>query len=95
MLTGKSLSLCIRDVLEGIVEEHEIHKIITSTKCPDLVSFEKILDQYSSIYWSIAPERGKSIALRLWNENKIEQPRLLLKDTWYNRDILTNIWEEI
>jgi hypothetical protein len=88
MLTGKSLSFCIRDIIEGKVKESDISSIITSTRANDTKQFVSLCVDYSLDYWYINPELGIEIALRLYDEGKIIQPRL--KNNKFYQDLSTH-----
>lgn len=74
-LTGYSLSLCISDILRGAVAEGEVGRIVASTNAPTREAFLDVIESYSTTYWHNQPERGKEIALRFYDEGKIDQPR--------------------
>ena len=75
-MVGFSLSACIKDILEGKVQEDEVQKIIDGTKFTDLASFDQVLNSYALTYWSKNPYEGKSIAYRFLYATKIQQPRV-------------------
>ena len=73
-LIGTSLSLCVKDILDGHVQESDVDKIISRT-CAPKPRIEELLNDYLTIYWKNNPE-GKAIAQRLFDAGKVEQPRL-------------------
>ncbi|MEZ0222998.1 MAG: hypothetical protein ACAH83_00465 [Alphaproteobacteria bacterium] len=75
-LEGRSLSLCILDILEGKVAEDNVRRIIASIYAPDRGAFEDIIALYANTYWSAKPEEGKAVARRFYDAGKIDQPRL-------------------
>lgn len=75
-LEGRSLSLCIRDILGGAVAEQDISRIVASTAAHDRPEFLELIDDYARLYWGAKPEEGKAIALRFYDDGKIDQPRL-------------------
>lgn len=76
-LMGMSLSLCIGEVLMGKVDADQIELIIASTKMHDSTDLEEVITMYSDSYWRKDPEKGSELARKLWNENKIVQPRVI------------------
>jgi hypothetical protein len=78
MLYGRSLSLCISDIIRGNkVKESDVEMLVTSTAFDTEESFQRGIKIYSETYWSNDPALGIEIANRLWNSGKIFQPRLL------------------
>ena len=68
---GLSVSMCIKDILEGIVEEEDVLCIIDSTCALRAKQLEKY---YCSTYWAKDPTEGAAILHRMFY--KIYQPRL-------------------
>ncbi|TAL27140.1 MAG: hypothetical protein EPN97_18070 [Alphaproteobacteria bacterium] len=75
-LEGRSLSLCIRDIIDGKVAEENVSRIVTSARAPDKASFEELIADYAESYWDANPEEGKAVARRFYEAGKIDQPRL-------------------
>lgn len=76
MKVGLSLSLCIRDILEGKVSLDEVERIVTSTKCRTPADWTWLLENYRREYWGKDPDLGEKIARQLLAAGKIEQPRM-------------------
>ena len=76
-LVGMSLSLCIKDILEGNIKEQDVVMIFAGTRITDKESLDHVCASYSQSYWSRAPESGVAIAYRLFYSNKILQERTL------------------
>lgn len=76
MLTGVSLSFCIRDLCENKVQIEQVARIITGTKLASDADFEYALASYKSTYWRRFPEQAEQLARSLWSAGKIVQPRL-------------------
>lgn len=78
-LVGLSMSMCIKDVIEGRVNEEQIDFLITGTKFATRKMLETHLEgegpTYTNTYWRKDPERGKALALKLWDEDKIVELR--------------------
>lgn len=73
---GLSLSLCVRDILQGKVKETEVKEIITNTKITSPEEMKKVFDLYKNSYWEENPEECEAIAWRLFTAGKIRQPRI-------------------
>lgn len=88
---GLSLSLCIQDMLEKDIKLSEILYIISGTKCKNLKEFTSIVNTYGELYWQKDLDRGKLIAMSLWDKGKIVQPAI--NENMYNVESLCNgIW---
>jgi hypothetical protein len=76
-MIGLSLSLCVLDVIEGKVDPNSIEKIVTGTAYPSRDEFIRgINDTYCRTYWRHNPSRAFCLALDLWDQGKLDQPRL-------------------
>lgn len=75
-MIGLSLSLCIKDVLDGKFALSDIEHIVAGTCAGNLEAFQGVLADYTKTYWSKAPEEGIQIALELYHAGKVHQPRL-------------------
>lgn len=80
MKIGLSLSRCVRDIVEGQVDIHDVLVLITRT------DFDPNVDSQWTAIWegynSYSPEWAglehddvKSVVLDLWDSGKIHQPR--------------------
>src|SRR5512135_122509 len=79
MKYGRSLSLCIKDILSGKVQEKEVAMIVTSTSCKNLEEWMDCIAHYhDTYYWKdwdyIICFR---LVMRLLFAGKIHQPRLV------------------
>jgi hypothetical protein len=81
-MIGLSLSLCVKDVLDGYVTTDDIERIISGTCAGSPAVLEAVLDYYAKKYWSKAPAEGVRIAKELFRAGKVHQPRL--KDPDYH-----------
>lgn len=80
MKIGLSLSRCVRDIVEGRVNVHDVLVLIARTNFDPTVE-----DQWADIwdgYTNIRPEWGgldeadvKTVVMTLWETGKIHQPR--------------------
>lgn len=75
-MIGYSLSGCIKDIAKGLVTEGDVEKLVCGIYCPDRQSFAEAVEEYSKNYWFEFIPEAKSIAWRLYDAGKIEQPRL-------------------
>ena len=67
---GKSLSVCTKDILEGIINEDEVLLICTSTRHPfDDPSHFYVMRCFDSM-------EEASLLQRLWKQGLIHQPRM-------------------
>lgn len=74
MLTGLSLSYCVKDIVRGAVKLAEVEKIVSATNAPDQATFDEIIASYRESYWIEFPDQAEQIARTLWNAGKIDQP---------------------
>ena len=75
-MIGLSLSFCVRDIALGKVKLEQVERIVTGTAAATPEAWEELLAVYKEIYWSDCPEECERIARILYEEGKIEQPRL-------------------
>ena len=102
MITGLSLSLCVKDVLCKRVEQEDIYQIVSNTAFP---SAEAAYTHYSQSYWDgewITTETDEQyitwekdhvmdILNSLWG--RVVQPRLV--DPNYQHSIAEGHWVEV
>ena len=81
-LVGLSLSLCIKDVIQGKVSVEQIDSIIANTKCETEAHWNEVFEIYCRLYWEADPERAVRIVRTLVKLGKIEQPRI--KDNFHH-----------
>lgn len=75
MKIGLSLSICIRDIAAGVVQEADVSAIITNTCAPDEERWGRLLASYSRSYWRDHAS-ASTIATRMWKAGRIVQPRI-------------------
>lgn len=73
---GLSLSLCISDVIAGRVSEEEIHGIVAGTAVETPEDIDAMVATYRQTYWRQDPNTGEAVTRRLFEEDKVYQPRL-------------------
>jgi hypothetical protein len=73
MITGLSISFCIKDIAAGVVSEDMVEKIIggTSVKSPE--DWEKVIASYRKNYWYKFPDEAEQLFRRMLAAGKIEQ----------------------
>lgn len=75
-LIGLSVSQCIREILEGKVDEQDVLLIVGGTKCTEPAHWANVKLGYSTSAWYADPERGCAILDRFVDQGKIYQPRV-------------------
>ena len=85
MLIGTSLGQCLKDVLSGKVSESDVVLLITRTMVPDADKLFPVIEDYYygaggdpydlSVGGTKTLDEVKALALRLFNNGKIHQPR--------------------
>jgi len=75
-MIGLSLSLCIKDIIEGRAEVEAVERIITGTMAVSERDWESVLRIYCEAYWKRDPALARALVARLLAEGKITQPRL-------------------
>ena len=78
---GTSLGRCLRSMLLGEVSEDQVFLIVTATRALTVEGFLEVIKQYHNerygeydiSQWEY--EEVEELALRLWNNGKIHQPR--------------------
>jgi hypothetical protein len=76
LLTGLSLSRCIKDIIDGVVKEEQVQVIIARTMARNSDEWHSIVCQYQNSCWQKDPITAAEICFRLLNNGKITQPRL-------------------
>jgi len=74
-LIGKSLSLCIRDIIKEKVDPKNVLCIITRTQCCDEKSWDSVIQSYCKTYWRTNPNKARRIFDQFRLFNQIVQPR--------------------
>ena len=75
---GTSLSRCVRDIIEGRVEDRDVMVILARTKFDfdDPDSWQRLLASYVYSEWhGLDTERITEVVGQLWNTGRIHQPR--------------------
>ncbi|MFA6119715.1 MAG: hypothetical protein WC688_07365 [Parachlamydiales bacterium] len=88
---GRSLSFCIKNIIDGKVNINDVEMFVTSTCIHNNNEFEKVMKHYADFYWYKNPEKAVEIAWQFWNSGKIIQPRLLNNNATQNISVYP-IW---
>ena len=73
---GRSLSFCVRDIVEGKVNISDVHRIQAGTKISSEEILARVIEQYKKSYWRDNPDLAEEVCRRLFREGKISQARL-------------------
>jgi|WetSurMetagenome_2_1015567.scaffolds.fasta_scaffold94732_3 hypothetical protein len=75
---GRSLSLCVSDILRGYVKKEDVEIIVSSTAFATEEMWQKGIKSYSESYWIDFSENKISEVISYLRKNgKIEQPCLV------------------
>jgi hypothetical protein len=86
MAVGLSLSICVRDIVEGKIHESRVPLIVAGTRAETPEQFAECLAFYADTYWH--PRRSElglgtdftaecvRTAWMFWDEGRIVQPRV-------------------
>jgi hypothetical protein len=86
MKIGLSLSFCIRDIIEGRVNEEDVICIISNTKITNMDEFDSCCDMYCKVYWLSNQRRALYLAMKYWQQGRIIQPRTFSNNIHYVSD---------
>lgn len=84
-MIGTSVSLCFREMARGIVNPHDVEKIISGTKAKTPEQWEHVIQSYRREYWQGVEDVAEKLLRQFIQEGKIIQPRLS-SYTYPNRD---------
>ncbi len=79
MKVGFSLGRCVRDIVTEIVAYEDVAFIITGTALRDEAAIKWCVEDYlmrRDYLWGLEKEPCEKVALDLWNDGKLFQPRL-------------------
>ena len=103
MKIGTSLGKCVKSLLDGDVAFDDVLFIVSNTRGPDEVKLREIMTEYWYGYHSdpaynlsaYTEQEVQDMAVRLFNEGKLFQPRLHIKDLWGNAHGLKDTWYDV
>ena len=103
MKIGTSLGKCVKSLLDGTVDYDDVLFIVSNTMGPD----EERLRDIMSEYWyggrrpaeydlsAYTEQEVQDMAVRLFNDGKLFQPRMFIKSGWGNAHRLQDTWYDI
>jgi len=75
MTVGLSLSFCIRDIANGVIDEEEVDYIVTACYVDSTHPFIDVVRTYREGYWLDNPECVR-IAFRMYKRGQLLFPRV-------------------
>ena len=85
-MIGLSLSQCISDVCRGVVAEKDVEMIVTGTDAPTLYGYLEVVREYAKTSWHDFQLKALGVAIRLWRDDKIDQPRTRGEGPYFTGD---------
>lgn len=73
---GLSLSMCVGDVIAGLIDEAEIHGIVAATAAGTPEDVDKLMADYRELYWQEDPDVAEELARTMLADGRVYQPRL-------------------
>ena len=99
MKIGFSLGRCVRDIVKGEVKTDDVVVIVAQTYCRNVGDLLKVIEHYlerSNYLKGLDPITCRGVALVLWSDAKIHQPRVIGDDPLRSIIIPDNaIWKEL
>lgn len=102
MKIGTSLGKCVKSLLDGDVAYDDVLFIVSNTNGPDESRLRDIMTEY--YYGPARPEYDMSehdfddvvqMAISLFQDGKLFQPRMFIKGGWGNAHQLQDTWYDI
>jgi hypothetical protein len=102
MKIGTSLGKCVKSLLDGDVAYDDVLFIVSNTNGPDENRLRDIMTEY--YYGASRPEYDMSehdfddvvqMAISLFQDGKLFQPRMFIKGSWGNAHQLQDTWYDI
>ena len=78
MKIGFSFGRCVRDIVNGEVSVDDVAFLITATRIDQEEHLEQVVNAYLNepgYLLGLDPDRCQEVALKLWDTNRILQPR--------------------
>lgn len=103
MKIGTSLGKCVKSLLDGDVDYDSVLFIVSNTNGPDEARLRDIMTEYWYGYTNnpdydmsgYTKEQVQDMAIRLFNDGKLFQPRMFIKSGWGNAHGLKDTWYDI
>lgn len=89
-MIGLSLTFCIADIINGVVNLEDVEKIIANTAWTDDILHAKV-EEFCKLEWRADPALARQVFWELWNSGRIEQPRL--SNHHYHINIAQSHWK--
>lgn len=96
MKIGFSLGRCIRDIVKGEVQTDEVVVIVAQTACHTVGDLLRVVESYTRVpnyLKGLDPVQCRGVALELWSDCKIHQPRCLGAEPRLVAD--NAVWKEV
>ena len=102
MKIGTSLGKCVKSLMDGDVAYDDVLFIVSNTNGPDENRLREIMEEY--YYGAPRPEYDMSehdvddvvqMAIQLFQDGKLFQPRMFIKGGWGNAHKLQDTWYDI
>jgi hypothetical protein len=102
MKIGTSLGKCVKNLLDGDIAYDDVLFVVSNTFGPD----ESRLRDIMSEYWyggrgpdydlsEYTEQEAQDMAVKLFNDGKLFQPRMFMKGNWGNAHGLKDTWYDI
>ena len=103
MKIGTSLGKCVKSLLDGDIEYDDVLFIVSNTNGPDEERIRNIMSEYWYGYHSnpaydltaYTEQEAQDMAVRLFYDGKLFQPRMFIKGSWGNAHGLRDTWYDI
>jgi hypothetical protein len=74
-MIGLNVSLCIKDIITGKVDEDAVTFIIAGTYTRNSQGLQALIDYYRDHYWYANPGEGERLCRKFFAEGKVFEPR--------------------
>lgn len=103
MKIGTSLGKCVKSLLDGTVAYDDVLFIVSNTHGPDEEKIREIMSEYWYGYHArpeydlsaYTEQEAQDMAVSLFNDGKLFQPRMFIKGGWGNAHSLKDTWYDI
>jgi hypothetical protein len=111
MKIGTSLGKCVKSLLDGDVDYDDVLFIVSNTNGPDEARLRDIMTEYWFGYAGVdrtgrrsdpaydlsgyTKEQVQEVAVQLFHDGKLFQPRMFIKGGWGNAHGLKDTWYDI
>lgn len=103
MKIGTSLGKCVKSILDGDVAYEDVLFIVSNTNGPDEERLRNIMSEYWYGYHTnpaynlsaYTEQEVQDVAVKLFHDGKLFQPRMFIKGGWGNAHGLRDTWYDI